>query len=249
MRELSTCKSGEYDPRSAYLLCKCVGWAYLPEESARDWYAAYGYTLKRHTADSVSVDIANNGDSTVIAFAGTNDLDDWFVNLDIGKVDWNGYQVHAGFHEAEQSLFEAAADEYGPELTDVWICGHSMGGALATLLGLRFADSIGGGKALRGVYTYGSPRCMDSRAVHMCDLLMGKLHYRHDNGNDIVPRVPTCFRFKHCGRYVRINRHGKVVHNPSPVYTFIDRVLGYRGDLLRNHFVQKYLTPLLLESK
>lgn len=233
----------QYSSRAAHFLCMASNWAYLPEDDAYQQYASCGFDMQRHTAGSLTVDIATDGDATVVAFAGTNDLSDWLVNLDLEKVDWQGYQLHRGFHEGEQDLFYKLAEHYGPDLSNVWITGHSLGGALATLHALRFVDGYGDA-CLSGVYTFGSPRCMDHRSADMCDHLMWSRHWRIVNGNDIIPRVPTFLRFKHCGQHVRINRNGKVIHHPTPLGTLIDRVLGYRADMLRNHFGLKYLIPL-----
>jgi triacylglycerol lipase len=180
---------------------------------------------------------------TVVAFAGTNDAEDWLTNLNVEKVDWSGYQLHAGFHEAESGLALSLSQQYSPDTRNLWVTGHSLGGILATLHALRFADGFGD-ECLSGVYTYGSPRGMDHRAVAMCDQLMWRRHYRHTHGNDIIPRVPSCWRFKHCGQHVHIDRHGVAVHYPSPFALLIDRVLGFRFDLGRDHFHQKYLLPL-----
>lgn len=248
MHRLKHCKSGEYDAQAAYILSRCSWWAYLPREDAHAEYAAYGYDMQRVQVGSLSVDIATDGNQTVVAFAGTNDVADWGTSLGLGKTDWNGYQLHEGFHEAEESLFYASSDQYGPELENVWITGHSLGGALATLHALRFYDH-NAGHILRGVYTYGSPRCMDNRAADMCDRMLKKKNFRHVNGNDIVPRLPSCFRFRHCGHHVRINRKSKPIQDPPPLYTLIDRVLGYRVDMVRDHFLPSYMLPLMVEAE
>lgn len=241
--DLSRHDSNRYSPEAAHFLCKCSDWAYLPVNDAYAEFASCGYDMQRYTAGSLTVDIATDGMSTVVSFAGTNDVSDWLVNLNVDKADWHGFQLHEGFHEGEQELFYKLADHYGPDLSNVWITGHSLGGALATLHALRFADGHGS-ECLKGVYTFGSPRCMDHRSADMCDLLMRSRHWRIVNGNDIFPRVPIWLRFKHCGQHIRINRYGNIVHRPTPLGTLIDRVLGYRADLITNHFVDKYILPL-----
>jgi len=240
---LSNQASTTYSPEAAHLLCKCSNWAYLPTEIAASEYESCGYSMQRLTHDSLSVDIASKGGTTIVAFAGTNDIGDWLFSLNVDKTEWRGFELHEGFHNGEAGLFRQLANHYQADLQGVWITGHSLGGALATLHALRFAEGYAD-KHLKGVYTFGSPRCMDRRSADMCDLMMRRRHWRHVNGNDLVPRVPSFLRFKHCGQHVRINRHGEIVHRPTPIGTLIDRVLGYRADLVRNHFVAKYLLPL-----
>lgn len=243
MRELSHCKTGEYDKHAAGMLCECAGLAYAPFDHALAAYARQGYSLTRTTSGSMSCDVATGDGATVVAFAGTNDVEDWLTNLNLEKVDWNGYRLHAGFHKAEANLTLRLSRQYTADTSNLWITGHSLGGILATLHALRFADGFGD-QCVSGVYTFGSPRGMDHRSAAMCDQLLWKRHYRHTHGNDIVPRVPTRWRFKHCGQHVHINRHGAAVHHPSPLALLIDRVLGFRFDMLRNHFCEKYLIPL-----
>jgi triacylglycerol lipase len=235
---------GTYSPAAAYWLCQCSDQSYQAEDVAVAYYARHGFDMQRITRGHLSVDVARKGNTLIVAFAGTNDIDDWLTNLSVGKDDWRGYQLHSGFHAGEESLTAGGADLFGADIASVWVTGHSMGGALASLFALRIVDGLCG-EVLSGCYTYGSPRCMDRRSAEMFDLLAFDRHYRHVNGNDIVPRVPSCLRFRHSGNHVRINRHGDVIHNPSPFYSLYDRVLGYRADLVRNHFVDKYLTPLL----
>lgn len=230
------------------MLCLAAGWAYLAFDRARDAYRDHGYELHRVADGSISCDVASSGDATIVAFAGTNDAEDWLTNLDVAKVDWDGYQLHRGFHQAEAAIAQRLSSRYSSEMGKLWVTGHSMGGALATLHALRFASGFSD-EYLSGVYTFGSPRCMDSRASAMCDQLMWSRHYRHTHGNDLVPRVPSRLRFKHCGRHAHINRRRQILHNPSPLALLIDRVLGFRMDMVRNHFVEKYLYPLAVASE
>ena len=236
-------QSGRYDPQSAAALAKCAAWAYTPVEWAYARYAEHDFDLVRYTSHNLSVDVAHKEGTTIVAFAGTDDLADWRVNFSVHKTDWNGYQVHAGFQHGEQNLFRQMAGDFTADVTRVWITGHSLGGAMATMHALRWVDGPQP-EVLQGLYTYGAPRCMDRRSASMMDAMSYGRHFRHVNGNDIVPRVPSCFRFRHCGQHVRINRFGEVIHSPSPFYTLYDRVLGYRADLIQNHFMEKYIEPL-----
>ncbi|MFJ4434048.1 lipase family protein [Pseudomonas sp. NPDC089395] len=96
-------------------------------------------------------------------------------------------RVHLGFRNG----FEVARKIYSRELWGVipegakdrslFICGHSLGGAL----GLIHAASL---KELKPVlHTYGMPRTFTLKAAQS---LSGLLHFRHVNDSDVVPRVP-----------------------------------------------------------
>jgi hypothetical protein len=75
--------------------------------------------------------------------------------------DPSGGRVHSGFHDA----YEAVARSVGDRLAQadvrekpLFVTGHSLGGALATLAAARLADHPGG---VAACYTFGSPRVGD----------------------------------------------------------------------------------------
>jgi hypothetical protein len=130
------------------------------------------------------------------------------TDLNIWPTEWDqGGKVHRGF--------KAALDEVWPELFPfirrleengcaIWITGHSLGGALATLCAGRFHRA-------RGVYTYGSPRVGDGdfREHLAVDI------YRVVNNNDIVPRLPSLGTYVHVGELKFIDADGSVRGDPA----------------------------------
>jgi pimeloyl-ACP methyl ester carboxylesterase len=72
----------------------------------------------------------------------------------------------------------------------VTICGHSLGGALATLLALDLAANTA--FAEPAVYTYGSPRTGDSLFAATYDQVV-KNSYRVTNRLDVVTALPPTF--------------------------------------------------------
>ena len=96
-----------------------------------------------------------------------------------GKVHtgfWEGYRViDKLFHEKLESLNDLA------ENLELFICGHSLGGALALIHSAKLKNS----NPL--LYTYGMPRTFTKNAV---DNLSSIIHYRHVNDQDPVPSVP-----------------------------------------------------------
>ncbi|AYD46129.1 lipase family protein, partial (plasmid) [Yersinia rochesterensis] len=98
--------------------------------------------------------------------------------------------VHGGFLEA----YQLAKRKFGDKLDAVnksleesggakklFVCGHSLGGALALLYAAEM-------KAFNPVlYTYGMPRTFSSLAAY---LLRDIIHYRHANDNDTVTQIP-----------------------------------------------------------
>ena len=92
-------------------------------------------------------------------------------------------------------------------MKDISICGHSLGGAMAHLFALYFAEY----KSQRvTLYTYGSPRVGGwtfNRLMKQNNIE----HHRFRNNNDIVPTVPfAILGYKHYGTLHYINYYGNV---------------------------------------
>jgi hypothetical protein len=99
--------------------------------------------------------------------------------LPIGKVHngfWSGYSRVSKKYEKEMSDLLRLAGAL-----DLYICGHSLGGALALIQAAALKDA----KPI--LYTYGMPRTFTKDAIQQ---LSSITHYRHVNDNDPVPAVP-----------------------------------------------------------
>jgi hypothetical protein len=130
-------------------------------------------------------------------------------------------QVHGGFVRNFQSIWPEVVqalcckiekDDDGnflkfchddeDKLDALYICGHSLGGAMATLaaLSLRYVDNNPVMKKLlkklKGVYTYGQPMLLslsgksEKKYVPTLDTFAEKAVYRHVFGKDPVPHLP-----------------------------------------------------------
>lgn len=143
-------------------------------------------------------------------------------SLDVdGKSE--GY-VHRGFKGALDLVWEqisthmikCKADE-----KNVIITGHSLGGALATLVAGRLNDPK------VQLYTYGSPRVGTAK---WCKNQKFK-HYRFRNNNDIVTRVPPpLIGFKHHGEMMYFDYQQMYATGSGKWYMFMNWFNGmYRG--------------------
>jgi hypothetical protein len=157
-----------------------------------------------HGAHSTEAYVASLPDALVLAFRGTQLDDFWSSVLDflvdakfLPLPDAGGHLVHAGFQAA---LDEVWTDievhlrrEQARARRPLWVTGHSLGAALATIAAKRL--SADGALDLRGGYTFGSPRVGDSgfgRAI-------GVPVYRFRNDSDLVPHLPLGLLFRHVG--------------------------------------------------
>ena len=128
----------------------------------------------------------------LVAWCGTDSLLNFRTDVSFGPkrcpAELGGMgNVHGGFLEAYQlakrkfgDKLDAVKDSLGKRKT-LFVCGHSLGGALALLY-------AAGMKAFNPVlYTYGMPRTFSRLAAY---LQRDITHYRHANDNDTVTQIP-----------------------------------------------------------
>ena len=162
--------------------------------------------------------IARNGSAVVVAIRGTEDLLEWIKDFDLILVPF----PYADAGDAEQgfngfySTFRTGNTSTSPRVIDaisqlvadgsvqsLWIAGHSLGGALVTMLALDLAANKVYVNPV--AYTFGSPRVGDKVFAGMYDNLVAS-SWRIANLNDIVPQLPPQFAgFVHVDAEVPIN--------------------------------------------
>jgi hypothetical protein len=129
-----------------------------------------------------------------------------------------GGRVHAGFDSAFAEISDAldvVVRTKRPEQR-LWLTGHSLGGALATLAAAHL-----GAARIQGLYTFGSPRVGNAAFVAE---LPRESHYRLVHRADWVPTVPPEFiGYVHGGTL-------QAVPNSLP-RSFWSDVSGGAGDL------------------
>lgn len=179
----------------AILLCRASKTAYLPNQlppgackfSAREAGGVLGFAydtgqeifITYRGSTKFRLDLSSAG---WLAF-----LRDWLgVNAGCHQVPAYGGRVHAGFAEAAEETWDDIVAYLKPRFRGqtVWITGHSMGAAVATLIAQRLWDA---NCPPAGVYTFGSPKIGDSE---FCRRYQPKL-YRVENGRDLVPHIPV----------------------------------------------------------
>ena len=141
---------------------------YADEDFVRARFSQAGLPQVRFfDKQSTQCYVANNDQFAIVAFRGseiwkkqeTFDLNkviaDLKADVDIRLTDWpRGGKVHRGFKEALEEVwldllpYIRQLDGRG---CNIWMTGHSLGAALATLGAGRYGN-------VQGVYTFGSPR-------------------------------------------------------------------------------------------
>jgi len=173
--------------------------AYLDAKDARTEFRKIGFdNVTSVVAGSMVLYVLTKVRLTVLVFRGTDDLDDWLVNLKVKSRKVDGGYIHTGFYDAYQTLrskLRAALKDADPE--HLWITGHSLGGALAVVC----AHDLGQAKIdVDGVVTFGQPMVAKKDLARFLSQRLSKHYARFVNNADIVPRIPP--PYSHFGSLV-----------------------------------------------
>ena len=208
--------AASFDLANAWWLAEASALAYADEAFAAEWFRKAGFDEVRFfDKRSTQCFVASNREFAVVAFRGSevwrrrgandgHDLAaDFTTNANFWLVDWaHGAKVHRGFKNALDEVWEdlfpylAVLQRRGCK---IWMTGHSLGAALATLAADRFGE-------VQGVYTFGSPRVGDRRFKEVFSIRT----YRFVNGNDIVARLPPPGFYAHVGEPRFIDYEGRI---------------------------------------
>jgi len=222
--------------RTAHALAKASKAVYQDESACEEWAVGEGYSDFNwfEEEDTQAMVVATDG-LCVLAFRGTTDLGDWMTNLDVFKTRGRFGEVHSGFQDALNLVWDdilVVLEEYGDG--DLYITGHSLGGALATLA----LTELGRGT----LYTFGSPRVGDEEFSNIFNHLYKT--YRFVNNNDVVPRIPR-MGYEHIGSLRHFTTGGKMLIEPSWARIEWDRLWGrvrFRvADGVRDHSMDDYV--------
>jgi triacylglycerol lipase len=129
-------------------------------------------------------------------------------------------KVHRGFHKYVDKLWEpieAHIKKGRAAKKNLWITGHSLGGAMATLIARRCAvnDDLRTPEAL---FTYGSPRVGNKTYIKSFDNLI--VHHRWVNDGDIVTKVPFPPFYYHCGTKHLVSENEKKYYTNTDWFCF-----------------------------
>lgn len=123
----------------------------------------------------------------------------------------------------------------------IWVCGHSLGGALANLATSRFwehdVDEI------NGTYTFGQPRVGNKEFADWFNHLAKYRYFRVVNNNDIVARVPFFKGYAHVGEFKYFDSRGALREEDLTRSEMLwDRMRsGFFGDFAKDHSMRNYI--------
>lgn len=196
-------------------------------------------------------------DYLAMVFRGTDNMisgwkevaKDWLDNLNVVPEEALFGSFHRGFWNATQDIWDNMDNAYKEARKEkkrpLFITGHSLGGAMATIAASIFihADS-----PFTSVYTFGQPRVMRIEAARIFNAEAGARFFRFQNNSDIVTRIPArCMDYRHVGKCIYIDADGEIRGDPGFWFRFLDVVEGVvesieaEGfDMIEDHSIREY---------
>ena len=181
--------------------------------------------------------VAGNDQFIIVAFRGTepDNINDWKTDLKFFKHSVTlpnsnrTVKVHWGFWHALDLAWEEVMEHirtFRNQEQPIWLTGHSLGGALATLAAFRLNQE---GLPFQGLYTYGQPRVGGWNFSQIFNRAHRKKVFRFVNNNDFATFVPPfLFGYAHIGQLYYLTANEKIAHGGLPFLKAVwDRIIGF----------------------
>ena len=174
--------------------------------------------------DEFAYNVVEDRGVTIISIRGTDNGKNVLTDLDARPFRDKklGVQVHRGFRDASEKLKNDIIENVALEETII-LTGHSLGGAIAQILGLWFEDDAYEVQ----IYTFGSPSIM-------MEQMWEDGHFRVYLENDPVPFLPP-YPYVHWGIGINAETLDWDEDHPIGDITKIDA---------RDHSIKEYLKIL-----
>lgn len=244
------------DPKEILFFAQCAQLAYLDPKESKPKFKELGLkVVKYYDNKGAQAYLLDGKDRSVLAFRGTEATEKSDIVADLNALrdpEPAGGRVHQGFQGEVDKIWDSICEDLGnvkinPKL---YVCGHSLGGAMATVAGGRlYKQLVNTPCDLQELYTFGSPRVGNRTWL---DHVKGMKHNRCVNNNDLVPKVPPAFMlYKHQGNLVYFNYYGYIRHI-GMWQRFKDQLRGRKRawqkgqkfDGVYDHFMTEYIRSI-----
>jgi hypothetical protein len=210
---------------NAWWLAESALLSYWDPVTAKRRFAGAGLQSTFMEVGGTQAYVASGDGFVIVAFRGTQpgSLHDIVDDAVVALVPWSHGTVHLGFRAALDRAWTRLMAVVEPLTASrsVWMTGHSLGAALATLAADRFPTTA-------GVCTMGSPRVGDRAFGAAFDARFGERATRYVNDADIVTHVPTPFPlpYSHVGSLRQITPDGRVTVRTALFPHFVPEIFG-----------------------
>jgi len=190
----------------------------------------------------------SNDGYAVLAFRGTeiSKRQDMKIDAQAMRVSVLEGRIHAGFRNAYESIAKEIEKSI-LKLKDIplYITGHSLGAALATVATQRLEHHLKIREMIAACYTFGSPRVGDSHY----DIEFKSPIYRVVNTTDIVTVIPlVAMGYVHIGDIRYLGRVDGEFRRGIPFfqrwYLFMLTLLKFFGPVIKDHEIAEYRRKL-----
>ena len=203
----------------------------------------------------VGITISDTNRRICIVFRGSESNYDWYYDLSFCKTKLHDdVYVHGGFHTQlhKDDMYEQITTELKQLLVEnpeyeVYVIGHSLGGALSTLFGYEISREISNKIT---VVSFASPRIGNMHFRTAFDARPNLIHYRITNNRDIVTAAPN-LNFAHVGIniYLTENDYQVYYNYDYPWYYFTLFNCWSIGDHSMDLYYARLLKNVWLSNK
>ena len=234
-----------YSPADALSLCLASNLAYakrqnnrIDRDKIRDITKEWGFPavesfeiVRGHDIDTQGY-VAINNTHILVAFRGSESLPDWLTNFQAVKDPgpWKDTEVHEGFQDAFMAVALKIGQIIGREYKSqqIWLTGHSLGGALAVLLAATLRESK---IPVTGLYTFAAPRVGNTAFVKKLNKSLQRYaHWRVVNEGDLVPHLLPVF--SHAGQRKLLLDNGEVSESEQDWDNLKEGMWGWMGQII-----------------
>lgn len=204
--------------------------------------------------DTTQAYVMGNDRTIVVAFRGTQmkEMKDWMTDLKANLKPECGGKVHKGFQDAIDHIWEpllVTILQFRKQNQRIFLTGHSLGGALATLASLRLMKAK---QSVTALYTYGSPRVGDRDFRTDFNAVLLDRTFRFINDEDGVARLPMkMLGYCHVGHRFRFDRSGQLERSMPSEYSFLshakdelEEYLDPDFEFVKDHDLESYAKML-----
>ncbi|MDE2118276.1 MAG: lipase family protein [Betaproteobacteria bacterium] len=181
--------------------------------------------------------IAGNDKTLVLTFRGTEPTNpkDWSTDFNAAFTAGPGGMVHEGFLIALNYVWSDIWNyiRENRKSRSLWVTGHSLGGALATLAAAKLR--LEKDEPINGLYTFGQPRAGNRDFANRFDSDFSTQTFRYVNNADMVPRVPPRISgYSHVGTFRYFDDKGNEDDTMDWFDQIVDRAEGVIESILNS---------------